>query len=194
MRPSSVRWVVICAAGVALAGCNDGAPAEVATPAATAPKSTKPAKNLLAADMVAAVSSPRTAEIVGVHFLLNGIPTVGKALPVDIAIVPHRQLASLLAHFDARDGLALASGGELERQVAPNPESVIKHQLILLPGKEGVFMVTVAVETESDAGARTHVFSIPVIVGPPGATAAESLSATPVVPRDHPLATSPASG
>jgi hypothetical protein len=193
MRSSFIRWVVVCAAGASLAGCGDGAPS-ASTPATTAPKPAKPARNPLAAEMVAAVSSPRSAEFVGVHFMLNGIPTVGKPLPVDIAFVPHRPMASLLAHFDARDGLALATGGELDRQVAPKPESVIKHQLILLPGKEGVFMVTVAVESESDAGVRTHVFSIPVIVGPPGATGAETPPAGSAPPAVEPPGAPPASG
>jgi hypothetical protein len=111
---------------------------------------------------------------------------VGKALPVDIAIVPHEPMAALGVYFEARDGLALATGTRLDRQATPVPDSIIKHQLILLPSKEGVFVVTAVVETETLEGVVSRIYSIPVIVGPSGAAAAE----TPAPPPP----TSPASG
>jgi hypothetical protein len=95
-------------------------------------------------------------------------------------------VTALNAHFEARDGLALAIGNELERQADPVAEKVIKHQLILLPGKEGVFMVTAVVETESGDGTVSRIFSIPVIVGPAPAAAAGAPAPAP--------ATNPASG
>ena len=165
-----------------LAGCGDGPSAETPAPAATAAKPLKPAASRLPPEMVAAVSSTKNASVVGVHFVLNGIPTVSKALPVDIAIVPHETLSAVIAHFEARDGLALATGNALERQVDPAPEKIIKHQLILLPGKEGVFMVTAVIETETPEGAISRIFSIPVIVGPPGAAPAQAAPAPPPPP------------
>jgi hypothetical protein len=182
MSSSRNRWVFACAAGIWLAGCGDGAPEDSPARATNAATPARPAATRLPPEMVAAVSSTRNTGILGVHFVLNGIPTVGKALPVDIAIVPHRPMASLVAHFDARDGLALATGDELERQRDPSPEKLIKHQLVLLPAKEGVFMVTAVIETESDEGVLSRVYSIPVIVGPPGAAPAETPAATPATP------------
>jgi hypothetical protein len=173
-----------------LAGCGDGAPADAPASTTAAPAATKPAPGRLPPDMVAAVSTTRNSGIVSVHFVLNGIPTVGKALPVDIAIVPHQSLASIVAHFDARDGLALATGNALERQADPPPEKVIKHQLVLLPGKEGVFMLTAVIETESDEGTISRIYSIPVIVGSSGAPPAES----PAMPPPATPAAQPASG
>jgi hypothetical protein len=182
MSSSRIRWVFTCAAGIWLAGCGDGAPADAPAPTTAAPGPAKPPVNRLPADMVAAVSTTRNSGIVGVHFVLNGIPTVGKALPVDIAIVPHQSLASIVAHFDARDGLALATGDALERQTDPAPEKAIKHQLVLLPSKEGVFMVTAVVETESLEGTISRIYSIPVIVGPSASAPVATPPATPANP------------
>jgi hypothetical protein len=170
MRSSLTRWVVACAAGIALAGCDDGAPADAPT-GTTSTAAPKPGSQL-PPDMVGAVSSARNTSVVSVHFVLNGTPTVSKPLPVDIAIVPHESVSSLIAHFEAHDGLALATGNVLERQTDPKAEAVIKHQLVLLPAKEGVFVVSAVVETESSAGTVTRIFSIPVIVGAPASGAA----------------------
>jgi hypothetical protein len=186
MRSSLTRWVVASAAGIALAGCGDGTPdAPKATTSTAAPA--KPVSQL-PPDMVAAVSSARNTSVVSVHFVLNGTPTVSKALPVDIAIVPHEPVSSLIAHFEARDGLALATGNVLERQADPKAEAVIKHQLVLLPAKEGVFVVSAVVETESSAGTVTRIYSIPVIVGAPASGAAATGPAT--VPAQTPAPTS----
>ena len=113
-----------------------------------------------------AVSSTKNINVVSVHFVLNGAPTVNKALPVDIAIVPHKSVSSLIVHFEARDGLAVAAGNVVERSTDPTPEKIIKHQLVLMTGREGVFMVTAIVETESSEGTISRIFSIPVIVAP----------------------------
>lgn len=191
MSSSRTRWIIACAAAALLAGCDDG-PSADAPKQATASKASKASKPAtpLPPEMVAAVSSTRNTDVVSVHFMLNGTPTVSKALPVDIAIVPHDTLTALNAHFEARDGLALATGNVLERLADPKPESVIKHQLVLLPGKEGVFMVTAIVETESSAGAVSRIFSIPVIVGPPDVAA----PAAPAAPTPPAPATNPANG
>jgi hypothetical protein len=43
-------------------------------------------------------------------------------------------------------------------------EKPLSHQLVLLPGQEGMFMVTASVETASEEGNITRIYSIPVIV------------------------------
>jgi hypothetical protein len=168
--PSSSRliWAIACAAGILLAACDDAPSGGASATAQGAPKIPKPAGSILPPEMVAAVSSARNNGVVSVHFVLNGTPTVNKALPVDIAIVPHESVTSLIAHFEAHDGLALATGNVMERSSDPTPETVIKHQLVLMPSREGVFMVTAIVETESSEGSISRIFSIPVIVAPQG--------------------------
>lgn len=174
MISSRTCWVVACAAGFLLAACDDGPPPDAPATAPTAATPVKPAVSPLPPEMVAAVSSSKNSTTVSVHFSLNGIPTVGKPLPVDIAIVPHGVLSAVTAHFEARDGLALATGSSLDRVTDPAADKVIRHQLILLPGKEGVFMVTAMIDTETGEGSTSRIFSIPVIVGAPAATPAPS--------------------
>jgi hypothetical protein len=182
MTSIRTRWALACAVGFLVAGCGDGAPAEGAAPAKPPSAPTIPVSPL-PPEMVAAVASTRNNHVVSVHFALKGTPTLGKPLPVDIAIVPHVPVLALTVHFEARDGIALATGNVLERLAEPRPETAIKHQLILLPDKEGVFMVAAIVETETTDGSVSRVFSIPVIVGAPGATA--------TTPADGPSAPPP---
>ncbi|HTU67444.1 MAG TPA: hypothetical protein VMF52_15960 [Steroidobacteraceae bacterium] len=180
---SRTRLVAACAAGLLLAACDDSP--ESAPPSNQVASPTTKVAPALASEMVAAVSSEANTKVVSVHFALNGSPEVNKALPVDIAIVPHQALTSLHAHFEARDGLALATGNAIDPQADASAEKVVKHQLVLLPGKEGVFMVTAIVDTGTIDGTVSRIFSIPVIVGPAGAAPA---AATPAP------TTNPASG
>ena len=116
------------------------------------------------------------------HFVLRSSPTVSQALPVDIAIVPHQAFTAVRAHFDSRDGLVVATGNELATKTDPKPEKPIEHQLVLMPGKDGVFMVSAVVETEGLDGTVSRVFSIPVIVAPPAPAACR---AAPRAPGTH---------
>jgi hypothetical protein len=181
MSSSRTRWIVACAAGILLSGCDDGPSADAPVPPKNSAPAPKPEAPLPPA-MVSAVSSTRNNHVVSVHFVLNGTPTVMKPLPVDIAIVPHEPIISLNVHFEAHDGLTLATGNVVERQADPPPGDIIKHQLVLLPGKEGVFMVTAIVETETAEGAVSRVFSIPVIVGPAGEAPAAGATSPPAAP------------
>jgi hypothetical protein len=182
MSSSRTCWVVVCAAGVLLAGCDDGPPEPAPATTTAAPKPAKSPASQVPPDMVAAVGSTRNSNAVSVHFKLNGNPTVGQALPVDIAIVPHATLSGVSAHFEVRDGLAVATGDSLVREANPTPEEVIKHQLVLLPSKEGVFMVTALIDTESSDGSTSRIFSIPVIVGAAATAAAPPPSPPPPTP------------
>lgn len=167
------REVFIAAlAGASLAACDD-APAPSTPGNAPASSAAKPKgpEQVLPPQMVAAVSAGKTASMLGVHFALQTAPTVGKPLPVDIAIVPHRPFTSVRATFDGPDALRLSEGGRFEPQTDVKAETVLSHKLVLQPGQEGVFLVTAAVETEGEDGTVTRIYSIPVIVHGDGASA-----------------------
>src|SRR5262245_3024056 len=163
--PSCKSLIATCAAVLLLVACDD-APSETATPADTGPKPVKAAAGALPPEFVAAVSAGGNSSVVSVHFALRSTPTVNAALPVDIAIVPHQSFAALRAHFDSREGLAVATGNELGTKADPSMEKPIRHELVLMPAKDGVFMVSAIVETEGSDGTISRVFSIPVIVAP----------------------------
>jgi len=167
--------VVVC--GGMLAACDDS-PKESATPTTTTKKSSAPKIAGLAPDMVAAVSSVKTATMLGMHFALRATPKINEALPVDIAIVPHRDFTALQAHFESRDGLTLTAGDILGQQGDAPAEKALTHQLVLLPAQEGLFMITAIVETEGADGTVSRVFSIPVIVAPSDPPASEPPAAS----------------
>lgn len=160
--PASGRTLLAVIAGVFVCACDNAPPAaEQAASAPSRPASEKVAD--LPPQMVAAVSASRSSLIIGVHFALGATPVVGKPLPVDIGILPHQAFSKVTAHFTSQDGLTVVSGGELPAQPGPAGK-MLKHQLTLNPSREGIYMVTAAVETESEEGTITRVYSIPVIV------------------------------
>ncbi|MEJ0084578.1 MAG: hypothetical protein WDO72_02745 [Pseudomonadota bacterium] len=167
---------VICSG--MLAACDDSP--EQAEGPATAAKPAGAAKIAgLEPDMVAAVSAAKTATMLGVHFALRAVPTVNQPLPIDIAIVPHRDFTSLRAHFESRDGLPMTSGDTFAQKADAPKEKVLTHELMLQPAKDGLFMITAIVETEGADGTVTRVFSIPVVVSPPEPASAPTSAATP---------------
>jgi hypothetical protein len=167
--PRALATLIVLFAGCAgLAACSDPAPAPQApsaTPNAPAgPKLANPGEH-----MVAAVPAGKSARFVGVHFSLGSVPTVGRALPVEIAIIPHEGFTSLGASFVSQDGLTMMSGDLMPPTKDTKAEQILKHQLTLMPARDGVYMITTTVETEGADGTVSRVFSIPVIVGPPSA-------------------------
>lgn len=172
---------VIC--GGMLAACDDSP--EQSDTTTTAAKPRAPAKIAgLEPDMVAAVSAGKTAATLSVHFAVRAVPAVDHPLPVDIAIVPHRDFTSLRAHFESRDGLPMTSGEVFGPRGDSPKEKALTHELVLQPAKEGLFMIMAIVETEGEDGTVTRVFSIPVIVSPPEPTAAPAPAATPAPATD----------
>jgi hypothetical protein len=158
-------------AGVLLAGCGDPPPEESARPGAGAKPAVAPKAAAGNAQMVAAVSAGKAAAAVSVHFSLGTTPRVGTALPLDIAVITHEEFTSLRVHFESQDGLTLVSGEDLPPRLEVKAETTLPHQLILMPAQDGVYMVTVIVDTEGKEGLMSRIFFIPVIVAPAAAPA-----------------------
>jgi hypothetical protein len=85
---------------------------------------------------------------------------------VKIAIVPHATFATVRVHFESHDGLTMPMGEDFGPVNDVAPEKPLTHELMLLPSREGMFMVTATVDTLSDEGNVVRIFSIPVVVGP----------------------------
>jgi hypothetical protein len=136
--------------------------------------------------MVAAVSAGKASNVIGVHFALRAAPAVNTALPVDVVILPHRDLGSLRVTFDGQDGLAVVSGNIFGPQTDVKTETPLKHQLVLQPTAEGIFTVSAAVETDDSDGNILRIFSIPVIVSGAAAAAPAPAPATPSAPPAEP--------
>jgi hypothetical protein len=183
LRSRAVALASLACAAMLAACDNAPSPAETQSEAGNKPTVPVPKVAHLSNEMVAAVSAGKTANVIGVHFALGALPTVGKPLPVKIAIVPHRVFKSVSAHFETREGLELTSGENFGPVASVDSEKALEHALVLVPGQEGVFMVTISVDTDSDEGNFTRIFTIPVIVGMgPAATAAPASMAAPPQP------------
>jgi hypothetical protein len=172
IRSCGAPALAVLACFCVLAGCDDAPTEQAATGPAAAKTPAGPKLANLPPEMVAAVSAGKTATSIGVHFALRGPPTVGEPLPVDIAIVTHRKFLTVRAQFEVHGGLNLTAGDVFVSKSDSAAESVLKHDLVLLPEKDGLFMVTAIVDTEGDEGSVTRVFSIPVIVAPASGAAA----------------------
>jgi hypothetical protein len=172
MNKGHILALAAAAVIAALAGCSDPAPVQSGPSAATAPAKPKAAE--LPSQMVAAVAAGKTSDAVSLHFALGSPPRVSTPLPVQIAIVPHQPFVSLSVHFESHDGLTIPVGGDFGPESDVEPDKPISHELMLLPGKEGMFMVTASVETVGQDGNVVRIFSIPVVVGGASATPASA--------------------
>jgi hypothetical protein len=162
-RARSFVFVCTAIACSLVAACGDAPESTEAGPA-TSTGNAKPRKDSLPPGMVAAVTSGDRAGSISVHFELKAPPAIGMSLPVEVAIVPQRKFTSVHATFLAPDGLQLSEGQQLapRRDVAAG--QVISHRLVVQPTSEGIFLISVGVESEGDEGNLTRIYSIPVIV------------------------------
>jgi hypothetical protein len=161
--PSIVRALVLAlSAGVLASACNDPPPPKPAGDVSAKP-SAKP-EALVPPNMVSAVSASKTSGLISVHFRLETPPVVGKPLGVEIVVIPHRPFNSLHALFETPDSVILAMGDRFDAPADVKAETVLSHKVVVQPTQEGVFLITAAVESESEEGTITRIYSIPVIV------------------------------
>lgn len=152
-------------AGAALAACDDAPDAQSSATPGAAPAANAQRKLAgLPPSMVAAVSSGKGAAAISVHFELGSTPAVGMSMPVKIAIVPHRNFKLVRAMFSSPDGLQVANGRQFDMLRDVDAEQVLQHQLTIQPTKDGIFLISVGLETDGEEGNITRSFSIPVIV------------------------------
>ena len=175
MRTSSrnVLWVLTAASGLLVLNACGGSSNHSAEAAHSAAKKAAASHHGPAdpserspQDMVAAVSPGKGGPPVELKFELREAPKAGEALEVDVAVLPDSPAINrLYGHFSGGDDIDLVDGGDLAAVDKPAQGSVIRHQVRVLPKKDGIFTfnATVTVDLADDSVTRT--FSIPVIVG-----------------------------
>jgi hypothetical protein len=168
---------LLCVVSVSLFGCN-WAGSEGAT-SASGVAARKP--SAADSDMVAAVSTTRSAGVVELRFAVAKRPKVGEPVEIEFSITPSVPLDGLFARFQVTEGLQLVAGGETEHlEDAPGGVSV-GHKVTVLPEADGIFYITAVVLADSETESVARTFTIPLIAGQgfvesPAAPAAASVA------------------
>ena len=167
------RWFAClgCLLVLALAGCGNADRPNAATSSYNAKfRKAHPVKAPVVpgqedpADMVAAVSSARTAPV-ELKFSLTTRPQVGQPTELWVALIPAAGLDSVSAVLQASDGLDITDGAQIAKVLKPAAGAPVRQMLRLVPKRNGIFAVTAVVSVESGNQTSTRSFSIPLIAG-----------------------------
>ncbi len=133
-------------------------------------------------DMVAAVSTTRSAGVVDLKFAVAKRPKVGEPVEIEFSITPAIALEGLFARFQVAEGLQLVSGGETEHLENAPSGVAVGHKVTVLPQADGIFYITAVILADSETESVARTFTIPLIAGqglmdlpetPPAASVAE---------------------
>ena len=168
-RMRYVRRLVYCAVAAALlAGCGSEEPP--AQPAASEPRQAaqpKPAAPAVAdptEKMARAVGNGKPGAAVDIKYEFASKPEVGKPVQLEVALIPSAGVDSLEATFGGMEGITLA--GPLTATVSnAKAGEPYKHSLSVLANQNGVFYITVSVNTQISGATLGRTFSIPFVAG-----------------------------
>jgi hypothetical protein len=161
---------ILCFAVMAslLAGCGSDEPPpapatqppkQVAQPKPAAPAVADPTEK-----MARAVGNGKPGAAVDIKYEFAGKPEVGKPVQLEVAFIPSAGVDSLEATFGGMEGLTLA--GPLTASVSnAKPGEAYKHSLSVLANQNGVFYITVSVNTQISGASLGRTFSIPFVAG-----------------------------
>lgn len=158
-------WVAALAL-LAACGSDPGSENAAATAAAqSAPaKSAAPAKEDPTAQMARAVGNGKPGAAVDIKYEFMARPEAGKAIELQVALIPTAGVDAMDVTFSGMDGITLA--GTLSASFgAVKAGEPYKHTLSVLPDHSGVFYVTAAVNTQMGGASLAKTFSIPFVVG-----------------------------
>ena len=168
--------LLLVAATVALSSCSKSAQnANTAADAVGKPSAAMPAHPK--SNLVAAVSVGKPGAAVDLHFDLAARPKVGEALQIGLELTPRSAASQLHVSVVGNDGISVAGSGELDGADRPAVDVALKRSVSVTPQREGMFYLSVFVETDDGL---TRSFAIPLIVGDLGAAAAAQKPSTTV--------------
>lgn len=141
------------------AAATEPAPKQAAEPKPAAPAVADPTDK-----MARAVGNGKPGAAVDIKYEFAAKPEVGKPVQLEVALIPSAGVDSLEATFGGMDGITLA--GPLTATVnnakAGEP---YKHSLSVLANQNGVFYITVSVNTQISGASLGRTFSIPFVAG-----------------------------
>jgi hypothetical protein len=151
----------------AVCGCSGKDPGAGKAAANQVHRKAAQATNGLSPGMVAAVAPPGAGpSTVQVKFELQGHPDVAQPLDVDVVIVPvFGNVDRISGKFTADDGLEVVSGQDIPVAEKPVEGTPIHYTVRVLPKRDGVFTLTVALTVDAAGRSTSQIFSMPVIAG-----------------------------
>jgi hypothetical protein len=155
--PAGVGAMLMVTA-VSLFGCSEEGATSASGVAARKPSAAD-------SDMVAAVSTTRSAGVVELKFAVAKRPKVGEPVEIEFALVPSIALERLFARFQVGEGLQLVSGEETEHLENAPGGVPVGHKVTVLPKADGIFSITAVVLADSDTESISRTFTIPLIAG-----------------------------
>jgi hypothetical protein len=114
--------------------------------------------------IVAKTSAGKPAAPVDLKYELRGEPAKGKALPIDIALLPHAPAGFVRVTFIATEGLAIAQDQPAEF-LSTQADLVYRHTLTVTPRDDGEYYLSAIVLMNLENGPEARSFTIPVPVG-----------------------------
>ena len=152
---------------LAACGSKEEAPPAPATDApkqAAQPKPAAPAVADPTDKMARAVGNGKPGAAVDIKYEFASKPEVGKPVQLEVALIPSAGVDSLEATFSGMEGITLAGPltATLNSAKAGEP---YKHSLSVLANQNGVFYITVSVNTQISGASLGRTFSIPFVAG-----------------------------
>jgi len=167
MNASRVLQVAALAAlTVTLAAC--GSDPEPEAKPVTAPQQAQAKPVARAADptakMARAVGNGKPGAAVEIKYEFGARPEAGRPVEVEVVLIPSAGVDAMDATFSGMEGITLA-GNLTASFTEVKPGEPYSHTFSLLPEHNGVFYVTVTVNTQIGGATLGRTFSIPFVVG-----------------------------
>ncbi|HWX30506.1 MAG TPA: hypothetical protein VNZ53_24070 [Steroidobacteraceae bacterium] len=165
---NTARVLMLCTVA-ALGACHkdSGAPPpptpapHIAVPAAV---KKGPGAAELTAGMVEAASQGKSQLPIQLKFDLKQRPALGRALDIDIAVMPQIDASPANVQVSGGDGLNVAPGTGQIDWPAIEAGQVYRHSVQVTPTVDGLLLLSLTVSLKHDETTESRVFSIPLIV------------------------------
>lgn len=115
--------------------------------------------------MVRAVSAGGAGAPVELRFALQGRPTAGQPLEIEVAITAVTPVERLRATFQGGEAFEVQAGPALGPLQRPQVGQSATHRVTVVPRADGIFNLSAVVLVEQASGELARTFAIPVIVG-----------------------------
>jgi hypothetical protein len=117
--------------------------------------------------MVNAVSQEKVGAPVQMKFDLQSRPEIGQPLQIALAFLPQAAGNALRASFPATPNLTIQPASLPAEYQKVQADGVYRYELTVVPGENGMLIVSAIVNLDLPDGAQARTFSIPILVGPP---------------------------